>query len=30
MATIEAAVTINAPVDRVWDLVSDIDNEPKF
>jgi carbon monoxide dehydrogenase subunit G len=30
MATIEASVTINAPVDRVWDLISDIDNEPKF
>lgn len=30
MTTIEAAVTINAPVDRVWDVVSDIDNEPKF
>ncbi|MEW6042700.1 MAG: SRPBCC family protein [Thermoproteota archaeon] len=30
MATIEAAVTINAPVDRVWEIVSDIDSEPKF
>jgi carbon monoxide dehydrogenase subunit G len=30
MATIEATVTINAPVDRVWEIVSDIDNEPKF
>ncbi|HXG73808.1 MAG TPA: SRPBCC family protein [Candidatus Nitrosotenuis sp.] len=30
MTTIEAAVTINAPTDRVWDVVSDIDNEPKF
>ncbi len=30
MTTIEAAVTINAPADKVWDLVSDIDNEPKF
>ncbi|MFN3655169.1 MAG: type II toxin-antitoxin system RatA family toxin [Candidatus Nitrosotenuis sp.] len=30
MSTIEAAVTINAPIDRVWDVVSDIDNEPKF
>jgi carbon monoxide dehydrogenase subunit G len=30
MATIEASVTINAPIDKVWDLVSDIDNEPKF
>ena len=30
MATIDAAVVINAPVDRVWDVVSDLDNEPKF
>ena len=30
MATIDAAVVINAPVDKVWDVVSDIDNEPKF
>lgn len=30
MATIEAAVTINASVDKVWDVVSDLDNEPKF
>jgi len=30
MATIDAAVVINASVDRVWDVVSDLDNEPKF
>lgn len=30
MATIDAAVAINASVDRVWDVVSDLDNEPKF
>lgn len=30
MATIEAAITINASVDKVWDVVSDLDNEPKF
>ncbi|WP_299293758.1 SRPBCC family protein [Nitrosopumilus sp.] len=30
MATIEVEVEINAPVDKVWDVVSDIDNEPKF
>ncbi len=30
MTTIEASVTINAPADKVWNLVSDIDNEPKF
>ncbi|QDI88368.1 SRPBCC family protein [Candidatus Nitrosopumilus sp. SW] len=30
MATIEVKVQINAPIDKVWDVVSDIDNEPKF
>ncbi|MDH3657401.1 MAG: SRPBCC family protein [Nitrosopumilus sp.] len=30
MATIEVEVEINAPVDKVWGIVSDIDNEPKF
>ena len=30
MATIEASTTINSPVDKVWDFVSDIDNEPKY
>jgi carbon monoxide dehydrogenase subunit G len=30
MTTIEAAVTINAAVDKVWDVVSDLDGEPKF
>ncbi|NDB33171.1 MAG: SRPBCC family protein [Nitrososphaeria archaeon] len=30
MATIEAAITINAPVDKVWDVISDLDNESKF
>ncbi|WP_100182343.1 type II toxin-antitoxin system RatA family toxin [Candidatus Nitrosotenuis aquarius] len=30
MATIEATVTINAPADKVWDVVSDLDGEPKF
>jgi len=30
MAIIEVEVEINAPVDKVWDIVSDIDNEPKF
>ncbi|MBI1662577.1 MAG: SRPBCC family protein [Nitrosopumilus sp.] len=30
MATIEVKVQINAPIERVWDVVSDIDNEPKF
>ena len=30
MAIIEVEVEINAPVDNVWSVVSDIDNEPKF
>ncbi len=30
MATIEATITINAPADKVWELVSDIDGEPRF
>jgi len=30
MAEIEVSVEISAPIDKVWDLVSDIDNEPKF
>ena len=30
MGTIEVEVEINATVDKVWDVVSDIDNEPKF
>ena len=30
MATIEVEVEINATVNKVWDVVSDIDNEPKF
>lgn len=30
MATIEAALTINAPADKVWEVISDLDNEPKF
>ena len=30
MATIEVEVEINATIDKVWDIVSDIDNEPKF
>lgn len=30
MTAIEASVIINAPADKVWDLVSDIDNEPRF
>src|SRR5574338_1541825 len=30
MATIEASITINAPVEKVWEFVSDIDSEPKY
>lgn len=30
MAIIEMSIEINAPTEKVWDLVSDIDNEPKF
>jgi len=30
MAAIETSIQINAPAEKVWDLVSDIDNEPKF
>lgn len=30
MAIIETSIEINAPLEKVWDLVSDIDNEPKY
>ena len=30
MAEIEVSVEISAPIDKVWDIISDIDNEPKF
>ena len=30
MATIQVEVEINASIDKVWNIVSDIDNEPKF
>lgn len=30
MATIEVEVEIDATIDKVWEIVSDIDNEPKF
>jgi hypothetical protein len=30
MATIEVKVEIKSTVDKVWDIISDIDNEPKF
>ena len=30
MTTISSSVTIRAPVDRVWGIVSDLDGEPRF
>jgi len=30
MAVIDASIRINAPIERVWSIVSDLDNEPKF
>ena len=30
MATIKVEVEINASADKVWNVVSDVDNEPKF
>lgn len=30
MATIQVEIEINANVDKVWEVVSNIDNEPKF
>ena len=30
MATIEVEIEINSTIDKVWEIVSDIDNEPKF
>jgi len=30
MAIIDTSIDINASVDRVWDIISDLDNEPKF
>ena len=30
MAEIETSIEIDAPAEKVWDLISDIDNEPKF
>ena len=30
MAIIDTSIDINAPVDKVWDIISDLDNEPKF
>jgi len=30
MAEIRASIEINTPLEKVWSLVSDLDNEPKF
>lgn len=30
MTVIQSSIRINAPVDKVWNIVSDLDNEPKF
>ncbi len=30
MATIEVEIEIDASIEKVWDVISDVDNEPKF
>ena len=30
MVHIQASIEINAPIDKVWNIVSDLDSEPKF
>jgi carbon monoxide dehydrogenase subunit G len=30
MVKIQASIDIDAPVDKVWNVVSDLDSEPKF
>ena len=30
MVTIDASREIPAPLDRIWDIVADVDNEPKY
>jgi len=30
MTIIQASVDIKAPVEKIWEIVSDLDNEPKF
>ena len=30
MAEIKTSVTINSTQEKIWDIISDIDNEPKF
>lgn len=30
MVQIQASVQIDAPIDKVWNIISDLDSEPKF
>ncbi len=30
MVQIQATIEINVPIDKVWNIVSDLDSEPKF
>ena len=30
MTIIQASVDIKAPVEKIWEVISDLDNEPKF
>jgi len=30
MTIIESSVDIKAPVEKIWNIISDLDNEPKF
>ena len=30
MAQIQASIEINAPLDKVWNIISDLDSEPRF
>lgn len=30
MTVIQVSVDINAPIEKIWDIISDLDNEPKF
>ena len=30
MATIDTSIEINAPIEKVWNIISDLDSEPKF
>jgi len=30
MTIIQISVDIKAPVEKIWEIISDLDNEPKF